>query len=302
MVIAAKNAPDSRTSSTSSGADVARVGAARPAAGDDLGDPPGPRRHDHHPVGQHHGLRDRVGHEQHRGAGLQRDPQQLGLHPLAGHLVQRAERLVHQQQLRARRQRPGDGHPLLHAAGELAGPGLRELGQPDQLQQLGRARPALRLGHPVHVQRQLDVLRDACATRADRPAGTRCRSPGPAGPGAGSCRPPGPCRRWAAPGRRPPAAASTCRSRTGRSARRTRPRPMVSSMPSSACTASKRLSTPLSSTASGSAVTASRSPGNGAARGRAARPRPPRPGRAPRRRGSRCTSATGRRWPTARTR
>ena len=41
------------------------------------------------------------------GAGLGADADQLGLHVLAGHLVEGAERLVHQQQPRAARPAPG---------------------------------------------------------------------------------------------------------------------------------------------------------------------------------------------------
>ncbi len=39
----------------------------------------------------------------------------------AGQGIQRAERFVHQQHVRLLRQCPGNGHPLLHAAGQLAG-------------------------------------------------------------------------------------------------------------------------------------------------------------------------------------
>jgi len=41
------------------------------------------------------------------------------VHDLAGLRVERTERLVHEQYLRARHERPGDGRPLLHAPGEL---------------------------------------------------------------------------------------------------------------------------------------------------------------------------------------
>ena len=55
----------------------------------------------------------------HRLAGLGPDLQQLGLHELARLRVQRRERLIHQQHGRVRRQRPGQIHALLHAAGKL---------------------------------------------------------------------------------------------------------------------------------------------------------------------------------------
>ena len=119
------------------------------------------------------------------------DPDQLVLHPLAGHLVERAERLVHQQQPRALGQRPGDGDPLLHAAGELVGVGSGEVAQADQLEQLGDpgagGSSAL---DAVQLERQLDVGRPRCATGAARPAGRRCRSPGRAAPGGPACRTP----------------------------------------------------------------------------------------------------------------
>ena len=82
---------------------------------------PGPRRHHDDPVGQEHRLGDGVGHEHDGRAGLPADPHELDLHPLAGHLVERTERLVHQQQPRALGEGAGDRDALLHAAGELVG-------------------------------------------------------------------------------------------------------------------------------------------------------------------------------------
>ena len=57
-----------------------------------------PGRHHDDPVRQVHGLGDRVGDEDDGGARLGADAGQLGLHVLAGHLVEGAERLVHQQE------------------------------------------------------------------------------------------------------------------------------------------------------------------------------------------------------------
>ena len=73
------------------------------------------------------------------------DPDAARTAALARHLVQRAERLVHQQQRRAARERAGDRHALLHAARQLARAVLGEVGQADELEQLERLRPALRL-------------------------------------------------------------------------------------------------------------------------------------------------------------
>ena len=71
------------------------------------------------------------------------DARQLGLHPLARHLVERAERLVHQQQPRTLGERARDRDALLHAARELIGMPVGEVREPDQLRELGDARLAL---------------------------------------------------------------------------------------------------------------------------------------------------------------
>ena len=49
------------------------------------------------------------------------DPQQLVLEDLPGLRVQRAERLVHQQDIRLERERARETDPLLHAARKLVG-------------------------------------------------------------------------------------------------------------------------------------------------------------------------------------
>ena len=135
------------------------------------GDAPGPRRHDHHAVGEQDRLRDAVGDEQDGLAPLVPDAQQLQAHLLARHGVQRAERLVHQEQARIGQQRPADGHALLHAARQLARV-LASRSRP------GRSAPAGR--------------RPACGTgagraRASRSRRARCRAPSAtaAGPAAG---------------------------------------------------------------------------------------------------------------------
>jgi hypothetical protein len=97
-------------------------------------------------------------HDGRRGLGA--DADQLVLHPLPGHLVERPERLVHQQQARTFGQGPRDGHPLLHASRELVGIGAGELLQPDQLDQLPGAFAPLGLAGPVQLQRELDVAGD----------------------------------------------------------------------------------------------------------------------------------------------
>ena len=105
-----------------------------------------PRRHHQHPVGHRHRLvhavRDEHGRARPLGLGRRDRPEmeQLVAHLLAGDLVQRRERLVHQQQRRIERQRAGNRDPLLHAAGQRVGPKMAELAESHQLDQLGDRR------------------------------------------------------------------------------------------------------------------------------------------------------------------
>ena len=103
-------------------------------------------------------------HEDHGRAGLGGDPGELGLQVLARHLIEGAERLVHEQQPRVLGERTRDRHPLLHAARELVGVPVDELGEPDQLGELGH--PCLR-GRAVTAV-QLERQRDVAGDRAPR--------------------------------------------------------------------------------------------------------------------------------------
>ena len=87
-------------------------------------DPPRSPGHDDHPVGQHHGLGDRVGDEHHRGVALLAQAQEEVAHLGARDLVQRREGLVHQQHRRVERERPDQRHPLLHATRQLVRVGV----------------------------------------------------------------------------------------------------------------------------------------------------------------------------------
>ena len=83
-------------------ADVERA-VARKVAVDDVLDAAGPRRHHHDARREEHRLGDRVGDEHHRLAGQIPQPQQLLVELVADDLVERAEGLVHQQQIADRR-------------------------------------------------------------------------------------------------------------------------------------------------------------------------------------------------------
>src|ERR687895_472143 len=70
----------------------------------------------------------------------------------------RAERLVHEQDLRAVAQGAGDRHALAHPAGELTRVGLLEAAQADELAELPGPSMPLALGDAPEPQRQRDVL------------------------------------------------------------------------------------------------------------------------------------------------
>ncbi len=87
---------------------------------DDGADPAGARRHHDDACREEDGLGDRVRYEDRPSIRVSRpDAQQLEVQALSGHLVERAERLVHEQQSRRERERAGDRDALLHPAREL---------------------------------------------------------------------------------------------------------------------------------------------------------------------------------------
>ena len=130
---------------------------------------PGRGRHDHHPIGQQDRLRDAVGDEQDGLAPLLPDAEQLEAHLFPGHRVQRAERLVHQQQAGIGQERAADGHRCCMPPDSSRGYSVSKPAEP------GRA-PADR--------------RRACGTgagraRASRPRRARCRAPSATGSSTG---------------------------------------------------------------------------------------------------------------------
>ena len=91
-------------------------------------------------------------------------PLQFDLHFLAQLLVERRERLVHEQQRRTVHDGAGESDPLLLPAGKLARQSLAQPGQTDDINDLRDARPDLGLGDAAHHQGKGDVVRDrSCA-------------------------------------------------------------------------------------------------------------------------------------------
>ena len=96
-----------------------------------LHDPSRPLRHHQHALGQVDGLVDVVGDHDDGLAGRLPQPQQLVLHGLARLRVERAERLVEQQDFRIVGERARDRDALLHAARQFARKAMLEALQAD---------------------------------------------------------------------------------------------------------------------------------------------------------------------------
>ena len=81
--------------------------------------PTGPAREQHHPVAESHRLAHVVGHEHDGEVGLAPEPFELVVEHVAGHRVERTERLVHEEDVDVLRERAGERDALAHAAGQL---------------------------------------------------------------------------------------------------------------------------------------------------------------------------------------
>ena len=147
-----------------------------------------------------------------------------GLQPQPG--VEVRQRLVEQEHLRPAGHRPRQGDPLLLTAGKLAGPPLQQAAEREPDADLGGGCGSLSSTHLLDPERVGDVVRD----RHVREQGVVLEDHGDDAAHRGAsashhghrsrCAPTSPSR-----GPRSCAAASSCRSRTGRAARRTaRPR------------------------------------------------------------------------------
>src|SRR3569833_2064026 len=116
------------------------------------------RRHHHNLIGEINRFGQAVSHEHHGLAGRSPDPQELVAHGHAGLLVERSERLVHQQHRRVLHQSAGDRDALLHPARQLMWKPLAKTYEPDQYQRLLGFGPPLRLGDATQRQRKFDVV------------------------------------------------------------------------------------------------------------------------------------------------
>ena len=110
------------------------------------------------PVAEAHRLAHVVGDEDHREAGLAPEPLELVVQHVAGHGVERAERLVHEEDVGLLRERAGERDALAHAAGELVRAACRR-----SAVRFTRSRSSSALArrsrawHLADLQRELDV-------------------------------------------------------------------------------------------------------------------------------------------------
>ena len=132
----------------------------------------------HHPVRQADGLGDIVGHQQRRLALLPYDAVDIRRYGQPCLIVQRRKGLSQQQYLRLGRQRPDQGAPLAHPAGELGGPLLSEVRQPVALQQLPDMGLPLRRILTPYRQAQRHVAPDAAPLEQLVPLGHEAHLPG----------------------------------------------------------------------------------------------------------------------------
>src|SRR5712664_2363038 len=124
---------------------IRRVHAARPVQVDleVPDDPAGTAAEQYHPVPEADRLAYLVGNEEHGQATPPPDSLKHLVQQVAGHRVERAERLVHQQHVRFLAERAGQRHPLAHPAGKLVRPLAAEAAEVHKLEQFGGPLPPL---------------------------------------------------------------------------------------------------------------------------------------------------------------
>ncbi len=139
-------------------------------------DPPRTRTHHQQAVSKEQRFVDVMGHEHHGGTNLCPNLQQQLLHVQTGQCIERAKRLIHQQQARTVDQHPGNLHPLLHAAGELVRPALGKSFKAHQGEDvIGRPAP-FGLADAAHFQAERHVVAHGAPKGTACAAGTPCRA------------------------------------------------------------------------------------------------------------------------------
>src|ERR1700730_594982 len=114
-------------------------------------------RKNEHAVGQIDGLVDLMRDEQDRLLRLQPDSQQLFLHELASLRVERCKRLIHQENFRVDKQRPGKVHALLHPTRQFVGIMVLETGKANKVDEMGGPLLSLSPGHAEAFEPVADI-------------------------------------------------------------------------------------------------------------------------------------------------
>ncbi len=125
--------------------------------------------HDHHQVGQGHGLLLAVGDVDEADAELHLQPLQLLAHPDPQERIEGGQGLIQQQDARIGDQGAGQRHPLLLAARELGRLALGVAVHMDQLEQLHRLGSPLGRLDAAHLEAEGDIV-DAIQMREQRVA------------------------------------------------------------------------------------------------------------------------------------
>ena len=134
-----------------------------------------PRRHDDKMRAEEQSLFDGMGDEEDLLPRTVPHVDEQFLHLLARQAVERAERLVHEQDGGVGGERAGDADALAHAARQFVWGGVSEVLQTDQAQQLLRTGEALRPAHARELQPERDILDDVLPRQQSCPSGRRRR-------------------------------------------------------------------------------------------------------------------------------
>jgi hypothetical protein len=127
---------------------------------DQLLDASGTGRKDSDPVGQERGFAQAVGDEHDGFVRARQQEREVLAEDHAGLLVERAERLVHQQNAGFKAQRAGERCALAHAAGKLPGIVVGKIVETDGFEGAPRPRVTLGARHALEEHAEIDILGD----------------------------------------------------------------------------------------------------------------------------------------------
>jgi hypothetical protein len=104
------------------------------------------------------GLFELMGNENRRGVDLVSKRDERFSQVAGGHLIERAKRLVSQQELRPKDEGTSNGDSLAHAAGQLVRISMEKSLQAEPIQPIGRCTHLLGIRDAQQFERQLDVV------------------------------------------------------------------------------------------------------------------------------------------------